>query len=186
MTTDRLHSALGAVVRDVRRATVHVHDRHGRGSGVVWADGLVISNAHVVRDARPFVETAAGRARGRLIARDPSRDLAAIHVDLAGLDTKVCALRDLATLRCGELVLAVGNPLGLSGAVASGAFQHAAGRFVVSDVRLAPGNSGGPLTDAAGLVIGVNSMVAGRLAYAVASEAVRAFLADGGFAWRAA
>jgi serine protease Do len=146
----------------------------------------VITNAHVVRDLRPLVETAAGYARGRLLARDEGRDLAAIRVDLTGLETQPVQVRETASLRCGELVLAIGNPLGMSGAVASGVLQRAGPRFVVSDVRLAPGNSGGPLADAAGLVVGINSMIAGRLAFAVPSEAVHAFLAEGGFVWRAA
>jgi len=177
--TDELQADLAAVVRRVRRATVHVHDERGRGSGVVWAGGLVVTNAHVVQAAWPFVETAAGRVRGRLLARDERRDLAAIGVDLTGLDVEAATVRPSATLRCGELVLAVGNPLGLSGAVSSGVLQRADRRFVVADVRLAPGNSGGPLTDATGRVVGVNSMVAGRLALAIPSEAVQAFLAKG-------
>ena len=130
MTSSALQEALAAVVRGVRRATVHVYDRGGRGAGIVWAEGLVITNAHVVREARPFVETAAGRARGRLLARDEGRDLAVIGVDLTGLATETARARQSATLRCGELVLAVGNPLGLSGAVASGMLQRADRRFV--------------------------------------------------------
>jgi serine protease Do len=177
--TDQLQADLAAVVRRVQRATVHVHDGRGRGSGVVWADGLVVTNAHVVQADRPFVETATGRVRGRLLARDERRDLAAIGVDLTGLDAEAAPVRASATLRCGELLLAVGNPFGLSGAVASGVLQRADRRFVVADVRLAPGNSGGPLTDATGRVVGINSMVAGRLALAIPSEAVRAFLARG-------
>jgi len=186
VTTNNLQAAFNEVVHRVRRATVHVYDRRGRGSGVVWADGLIVSNAHVVREPYPTIETAAGTARGRLIARDDRRDLAAIHVDLRGLGVRAADLRDAATLRAGEFVLAVGNPLGLSGAVASGMLRSAGRRFVVSDVRLAPGNSGGPLTDAAGRVVGINSMVHGASAYAVPSEAVRAFLEEEGFVWRAA
>lgn len=188
--SDALQAGLADVVRRVRRSTVHVFDERGRGSGVVWNDGLVISNAHVVGSMRPLVETGAGRARGRLLALDRDRDLAAIGVDLSRLGTVFATVRASGTLRCGELVLAVGNPLGLDGAVASGLFQGAGRRFVVADVRLAPGNSGGPLTDAAGRVIGLNSMSAGSRALAVPSEAVQAFLnrhgLPGSAFWRAA
>jgi serine protease Do len=178
MTASNLQNALRDVVRRLRAATVHVRDRRGSGSGIVWAEGLVISNAHVVREVRPYVETARGYVRGRLLARDEGTDLAAIAVDLDGLGTERARVRDAATLRCGELVLAVGNPLGLRGAVSGGMLQHADRRFAVSDVRLAPGNSGGPLADATGSVAGVNSMVAGARAFAVSSETVRAFVME--------
>jgi serine protease Do len=85
-------------------------------------------------------------------------------------------VRDSATLVPGELVVAVGNPLGFVGAVTAGLVQRCNARWVVADVRLAPGNSGGPLADTAGRVVGINSMVASGLALAVPSAAVRAFL----------
>jgi serine protease Do len=87
-------------------------------------------------------------------------------------------------VRPGELAIAIGNPLGFVGALTTGVV-HAVGplrRFgsqawVQADVRLAPGNSGGPLADARGRVIGINTMVAGRIALAVPSNAVANFLA---------
>src|SRR5207247_6092649 len=96
------------------------------------------------------------------------------------------AIGDSDALRVGELVLAVGNPLGLNGALTTGVV-HAVGSadserghgWVRADVRLAPGNSGGPLADARGRVIGINSMIAGGLALAVPSNAVGEFLGQG-------
>jgi serine protease Do len=177
MTAHALDSAFADVVRRVRRSTVHVYDDAGRGAGVVWRDGLVVTNAHVVSRARPFVETGAGRTRGRLVARDERFDLALVYADLSGLDAHPADARDSAGLRCGEIVIAVGNPIGLSGAAATGTVIHAGKRFVAADVRLAPGNSGGPLVDAAGCVVGINSMIAGGQALAVPVETVRAFVA---------
>lgn len=90
---------------------------------------------------------------------------------------------DSDSLRVGQLVVAVGNPLGLSGAVTAGLI-HAIGprrpagpSLIQADLRLAPGNSGGPLADARGRVIGINAMIAGGLALAVPSSLVARFLA---------
>jgi serine protease Do len=93
---------------------------------------------------------------------------------------------DSSELRPGELAIAIGNPMGFVGALATGVI-HAAGpirglgqrSWVQADVRLAPGNSGGPLANARGHVVGINTMVAGGLALAIPSNAVRDFLSAG-------
>jgi serine protease Do len=97
---------------------------------------------------------------------------------------------DSARIRAGELAIAIGNPLGFLGALTTGVI-HAVGPlpgggsepWVQADVRLAPGNSGGPLADARGRVIGINTMVAGRLALAIPGNTVREFLAGPADAW---
>jgi serine protease Do len=153
------------------------------GSGVIWAsDGLIVTNAHVATGRRVgVVLPGGGSLEARLLAWDPERDLAALAIDAHGLPA--AAVGDSATLRVGELVVAVGNPLGLAGAVTAGVI-HAIGPrrsvgpcFIQSDLRLAPGNSGGPLANAHGRVIGINARVAGGLALAVPSILVRRFLA---------
>jgi len=178
--TSELDAALAAVARSLRASTVRVHDgRRGSGSGVVWSSaGLVISNAHVVRGSSATVEFPDGRrVRAALVRRDPGLDLVALRI--APSPALVAAtVRDSRTLQPGELVVAAGNPLGLVGAVSAGLVQRCNARWVVADVRLAPGNSGGPLADATGRIIGINSMVAGGLALAVPTSAVAAFLGE--------
>jgi len=178
MTTD-LDGAFAAVAERVRASTVCVHDARGRGSGsgIVWRENLIVTNAHVARGERAIVETRDGRRRRAVVLkRDPSRDLAALQIEGEELGLEPVTIRDAADLRPGELVLAVGNPLGLVGAVSAGLVQRCNGRWVVADVRLAPGNSGGPLADAAGRVVGVNSLIARGLALAIPSGAVADFL----------
>ena len=162
--------------------TVRVVDgRNGAGSGVVWsAAGTIVTNAHVVRSMYPTVLFADGRrARAALLDRDPECDLALLRIEGA-LTGRLSAahVRDERTLRAGELLVAVGNPYGLVGALSTGIFRGHKGRFVVADLRLAPGNSGGPLADAEGRVVGINSMVANGLALAVPAGTVNAFLAS--------
>lgn len=156
------------------------------GSGIIWReDGLIITNAHVARTAHAIVEDELGhRFVSRLEARSPGRDLAALKIDARGLPTlsKVTASR----LRVGDLVIALGNPLGVPGAIATG-IVHATGPatglgplpFIQVDIRLAPGNSGGPLADARCRIVGVNSLVAGGLGLAIPADSVEKFL-DGG------
>lgn len=170
--------ALAAAAARLRQSTVHVHDGGGRGSGsgVAWdRSDLIVTNAHVVHARVALVEYAGGRrAPAQVIARDTRRDLAVLHVPDAALPP--AGVRSARGLMPGELVLAVGNPLGLVGALSVGLVQRCNACWVVADVKLAPGNSGGPLADAAGRVVGINSLVAGGLAYAVPSEAVAALL----------
>jgi serine protease Do len=157
----------------------------GGGSGVIWnADGLIITNAHVARGKNATVELWDNRTfEGPVIARDEERDLAAIKITAA--DLPAAPVGDSTALRVGEIVVAVGNPLGMVGAVTTGIVHAASGvgrrqEWVQADVRLAPGNSGGPLANARGEVIGINSMIAGGLALAVPSSAVERFLATRG------
>jgi serine protease Do len=180
-----LSAQLETLAQGLRASTVRVHDERGRGSGsgLVWnAEGLVITNAHVVRGRRATIEFGKGeQVAADVVKRDDARDLAALRLATrAGTalpkGLAAAAVRDSATLVPGELVVAVGNPLGFVGAVTAGLVQRCNARWVVADVRLAPGNSGGPLADTAGRVVGINSMVAGGLALAVPSAAVRAFL----------
>jgi serine protease Do len=178
--TSELSAQFEALARSLRASTVRVHDERGRGSGsgLVWdASGLVVSNAHVVRGRTATIEFGtAGRAEAEVVRRDDARDLAALRVRTSSPELVPAAIRDSGTLVPGELVIAVGNPLGFVGAVTAGLVQRCNARWVVADVRLAPGNSGGPLADTAGRVVGINSMIANGLALAVPSAAVREFL----------
>jgi len=175
---------LGEAAESIRRFTVLVQPGgRGSGSGVVWSnDGLIVTNAHVARGSRARITLWDGRELAAdVAARDERRDLAVLRI--SARDLVVASSRDSSQVRAGEIALAVGNPLGFLGALTTGVV-HAVGplrglgsrSWVQSDVRLAPGNSGGPLTDVEGRVIGINSMVAGRLALAIPSNEVRRFL----------
>jgi len=175
----------GEIAEKLRRSTVVVFaGQRGNGSGVIWsADGSIVTNAHVARASQMRVQLWDGREfDATLVSRDTSRDLAELRISATSLPAATAA--DSSQVRPGELAIAIGNPLGFVGALTTGVI-HAVGPlrafgsqpWVQADVRLAPGNSGGPLADARGSVIGINTMVAGRLALAVPSNAVSSFLA---------
>jgi serine protease Do len=150
---------------------------------VVWnAAGLVLANAHVATHPESRVELWDGRSfPARLTARDPRRDLAILQIAAEGLEPATPG--DSGALRIGELVIAVGNPMGFAGAVSTGVV-HSTGRlagmgrqsWILANVRLAPGNSGGPLADAQGRVVGINTAVLNGLGVAAPSNAVADFL----------
>jgi serine protease Do len=180
-------AGFGEIAEQLRRSTVLIHaGGHGSGSGVIWAsEGVIVTNAHVVHGSNVGVQLWDGREfEASVTARDPQRDLAALRISANSLPPACPA--DSSQLRPGELAIAIGNPMGFVGALTTGVI-HAIGplralgsqTWVQASVRLAPGNSGGPLADARGHVIGVNTMVAGRLALAIPSNAVRDFLAAG-------
>jgi len=175
----------GEIAEKLRRSTVLIFaGARGNGSGVIWsADGAIITNAHVARASQIRVQLWDGREfDATLVSRDTRRDLAELRISAANLPAASPA--DSSQVRPGELAIAIGNPLGFVGALTTGVV-HAVGPlrrlgsepWVQADVRLAPGNSGGPLADAHGRVIGINTMVAGSLALAVPSNAVTNFLA---------
>jgi serine protease Do len=175
------------VAEALRRSTVQVSSRgRGFGSGVILsADGLIVTNAHEVRASHAQVKLWDGRTLDAVVtSRDLTRDLAALLASGAGLPA--ATLADSSKARVAELVLAVGNPFGFVGALSTGII-HAAGSvrglgmssWLQADVQLAPGNSGGPLADAQGRVLGINTMVAGGLALAIPSNDVARFLANG-------
>jgi serine protease Do len=175
----------GEIAEKLRRSTVLVYaGARGNGSGVIWsADGAIITNAHVARASQIRVQLWDGREfDAALVSRDTRRDLAELRISAANLPA--ASPGDSSQVRPGELAIAIGNPLGFVGALTTGVV-HAVGPlrrlgsepWVQADVRLAPGNSGGPLADAHGRVIGINTMVTGSLALAVPSNAVTNFLA---------
>jgi serine protease Do len=176
-----------ALAERLRRSTVTVRGRGpGGGSGVIWQpDGLIITNAHVAQGPQAIVDLWDGRTfEARVTERDARRDLAALKIDAT--DLPAAFIGDSRRLRVGELVLAMGNPLGVVGALSAGIVHtigphegHGQEQWVQADVRLAPGNSGGPLVDARGYVVGINSMIYGGLALSVPSNAVERFLRRG-------
>jgi serine protease Do len=179
----------GEIAELLRRSTVYVSSggpSGGGASGVIWtADGLIVTNAHVARSTRPQVELWDGRRfEARVAAHDPRRDLAALRISTGGLPAAVAG--DSTALRPGELAIAVGNPLGFAGAVSTGVI-HSLGPisgmgpydWVRVTARLAPGNSGGPLANAQGHVIGLNTAIVNGLGLAVPSRDIGEFLKRG-------
>lgn len=178
-------AGLGEIAERLRRNTVLVRPRgsKGNGWGVIWSpDGLIVTNAHVARGKYLDVCLWDGReVQAEVTDRDTRCDLAALRISAPNLSAAQAA--DSSCIRAGEFAIAVGNPLGFVGAMTTGVIFgvgpiQGLGRhsWVRSDVRLAPGNSGGPLADLRGRVIGINSMVAGQMALAVASNEVTRFL----------
>jgi serine protease Do len=169
------------IAEHLRRITVEIHGAGGGGAGILWAPDLVVTNAHVV-DANGVRVTFADdrRVDGHVDAVDRRVDLALLRVPRRGLVPATSA--DPGRLRVGALVVALGHPLGLRRMLTAGVI-HALGpvsaggrRWIRADVRLAPGNSGGPLADTTGAVVGVNTMIAGGLALAIPIDDVHRFV----------
>lgn len=184
MTIEPIASAMSDLAAALRRTTVEVRDgSRGAGSGIIWrSDGLIVTNAHVAREDHATIVLWDGRAfDGIVTARDRRRDLATIAIDVRGAALPSASLGHPTDLRTGDLVVALGNPLGIAGALALGVVHTletggGAPRWIRADIRLAPGNSGGPLADARGRVVGVNTLIANGLGVAVPVTSVHRFL----------
>lgn len=178
----------GEIAERLRRSTVQVfaHGHDGGGSGIIWnSDGRIVTNSHVARaDHADVVLWDGRRLAARLVSRDTRRDLAELRVAESGLPAATAGDSD--SLRPGELAIAIGSPLGFAGALSTGVI-HSVGaisgmgreRWIGASVRLAPGNSGGPLADARGRVVGINTAIVNGLGVAVPSNAAVDFLRRG-------
>lgn len=186
-TAGPLGAELAALAEALQRVTVRVQvGGAGEGSGIVWRpDGLIVTNAHVARGAAARVSLPGGdRVEGRVVARDPSADLAALLIPVGGLIPATPG--DTSTLRPGEIVVALGHPLGVANALSLGVVhevergREGVPRWIAADLRLAPGNSGGPLAGVDGRVLGLNTMVYGGLGYALSVSTIARFLRRAG------
>lgn len=185
---DAFSDAIVRVVERTAPAVVNVRAGRGGGSGVVITpDGYLLTNAHVVGNAR-VVEIAQHdgvELSADVVGADPGTDLAIVRARASGLES--VELGDSDALRVGELVIAIGNPLGLQSTVTHGVVS-ALGRslraqngrlienVIQTDAPLNPGNSGGPLVDARANVVGINTAIipmAQGICFAIPSATAR-------------
>ncbi|MGH7417540.1 MAG: S1C family serine protease, partial [Candidatus Rokuibacteriota bacterium] len=163
-------------------------ERRGSGSGfIIREDGYLVTNAHVVGDAeRIQVRLSDGRRfDARLVGLDERVDVALLKIEAKGVP--VAQLGDSNRTRVGEFVLALGHPFGLEQTVSFGIVSRKGApiqvaapgfEFIQTDAAVNPGNSGGPLVNMAGEVVGVNSMAAvnGSIGFAIPVNLVKALL----------
>lgn len=176
---------LSALVSQARQSLVKVSDgRYGAGAGTIWhADGLILTNAHVVRQGAIEVTLPnQQKLPARVLAYSAEDDLAALGVEAHNLPT--IELGQANSLQPGQLVLALGHPWGVTGAVSAGPViaigrppQLAHGEFVQAGLQLRPGHSGGPMIDYQGRLVGINTMITGpTVGLAIPSHTVKTFL----------
>ena len=177
------------MIERLRASVVQVRSgRRGSGSGIVWDAKSIITNAHVVgqRQTVAIVLQDGTELEARVTRSDPSLDLALLEVDAP---LAAATIGESGKLRVGERVFALGHPWGQPWVVTSGIVTalgsvalpnaDAPKELIRSDVQLRPGNSGGPLLNAEGLVIGINAMVwSGDLGVAIPSDIARRWLSS--------
>jgi S1-C subfamily serine protease len=173
---DAYSQAVISTVRQAGPAVVHIQARSGKGQGgsgsgfLISPDGFVMTNSHVVHGAETVrAQTPDGReSRADVIGDDPDTDLAVLRIDLPDLHSLRFA--GSGQISVGQIAVAIGNPLGLDNTVTAGivsalgrTFPSRTGRLIdnmlQTDAALNPGNSGGPLLDTRGQVIGVNTAI---------------------------
>lgn len=174
----------------LRRVTVRVAATRTRGesvgAGIIWpssGQSIVMTNAHVVprrRGDQLVVEDDAGHPTdAEVVARDTERDLALLALERVPNDwPEPPSIGDARVLRAGEIVVALGHPFGVGGALSIGIVHAAAKRddsWLRADIRLAPGNSGGPLATLDGAIVGINCMIARGLGIAVPAHVADRF-----------
>jgi serine protease Do len=181
-----LSEAIATLAAEVKRSVVLIGQNGSHGAGVIWrSDGIIVTNRHVIHDDRVDIVLDDGRQlTGIVAARHPERDLAVVKI--AANDLPAVRLGDSSTVRPGQIVIAVGHPPGARSAATAGIVVAAGqaatlegprtGDWLQTDVSLRPGYSGGPLVDARGSVIGINTMVSGRLSLSIPSLAVERFV----------
>lgn len=181
----------------LRESTVRIHTRRGSfdgvGAGVIWrltgSRAAVVTNYHVVPPSRGdevSVEITGGRVvDGIVVARDRAHDLALVTIEWGagngGRGTSTVTLGDSRSLRVGELVVAVGHPFGVPDSLSVGivhAVPNGEESAVQADIRLAPGNSGGPLATLDGAVVGINCMIARGLGIAIPAQVAERFVRE--------
>jgi serine protease Do len=187
--------ALTAVCQQARQSLVVVHNgRRGAGAGIVWRPGgIIVTNYHVIHRGQPRISLLdGGELPTRIIARAKEIDLAILKVDESEIHDSaltVAPVADSSSLRVGQFVLAIGHPWGQIGSVSAGIISSL-GRVPLrrkrgsvdvlrTDIGLAPGNSGGPLLNASGGVIGINTMIiGGDLGVAIPSHVVDSLIEE--------
>jgi S1-C subfamily serine protease len=187
-------SVVESVGPAVVRVEAQVNGRGGTGSGVIISsDGLVLTNSHVVQGATSARLSTSDQLsfEARVIGDDPHTDLALLHAH-AHAKLPVAAVGDSKTLKPGHLVIAIGNPLGFESTVTAGvvsalgrSLRASSGRLIddviQTDAALNPGNSGGPLVNSRGEVVGINTAVimgAQGICFAVASNTASFVLSE--------
>lgn len=191
---DRLGADAAGVVEHALESLVSVrNERRGAGAAVIWDDrGTLVTNAHVAGRDRLHVRLADGReASAETVAVDRRHDLAALHIGLQPLHPAVHG--DSAHLRPGEWVFALGHPWGVEGAATGGTVigmgsdlpelgdrDH---EWLILGLHLRPGHSGGPVIDARGRLVGLNTMMTGpEVGAAIPVHVVESFLREAGLA----
>ena len=191
---DRWNADMAGIADKVHRSLVQVHNGRGRGragagAGTIWhQDGLILTNAHVVRRRHLQVVLPDGRTLpARILAHRADLDLAALGVEAH--DLPAIELGDSHELQPGQRVLAVGYPWGIAESVTAGIVTGMGTQlpemplsdreWIVVSLHLRPGYSGGPLVDARGRLVGINTIMAGPdLGLAVPAHVVKAFLRE--------
>lgn len=188
-----LTEELTAAYQSARNSLVVVQNgQRGAGAGVVWrSGGIVVTNYHVIQRGRPRISLLdGGEYSTRVIAKARQFDLALLKIDYPESQApalSVALVADSNNLRVGQIALALGHPWGQVGSVSAGIitslgrvplrWRRGSIEVIRTDAGLAPGNSGGPLVDARGAVIGINTMiVGGDLGVAIPSHVVNEFV----------
>jgi serine protease Do len=188
----QLNDSMAGLVVRVRESLVQItNGRGGAGAGTIWhPDGLIVTNAHVIAGHSELHVTLQNgeRYRAQVLAQDPMLDLAALSIPAINLPT--IEPGDSQNLKAGQWVMALGHPFGVLNAATGGVvigmgtqlgdieFRNGADWLAVN-LKLRPGHSGGPLVDAQGRLIGVNTIMNGPdVGVAIPVHVVKAFLKE--------